>query len=282
VDAPDILVRTLSLPAPAGPAGWPWQYHSRSDRHSKVASWGILFDLMQQSALLRSHLTAGKVTFGVNHTMNDWVSYKKKNLDLVICRPADRVARQKYKSFREYGAQWRVQLTPSQQQVLAALPNPVEAPVSAVLTALEAKACMTAHSKALPRFFDELNSSHQIVHGASSQALSIGFAMINASTRFISSDRNKVPGLPTVFTDHPQPRAATVAVETVKKLPRRSGASTVGYDGLGIVVVDMLNDGKSPVQLVTAPPAPPIGDSFHYDNMIGRMANEYDARFHSI
>lgn len=40
---------------------------------------------------------------------------------------------------------------------------------------------MTAHSKALPRLFDELNSSHQIVHGASSHALSVGFAMVNAS-----------------------------------------------------------------------------------------------------
>jgi uncharacterized RmlC-like cupin family protein len=42
------------------------------------------------------------------------------------------------------------------------------AEVGAVLIALEAKACMTAHVKALPRLYDELNSSHQCVHGSSS------------------------------------------------------------------------------------------------------------------
>ena len=247
-----------------------------------MACWGILFDLMQQSGLLRAHLTTGKVTFGVNHTMNDWVNNKKKNLDLVICRPANGKPKVKYKSFRDYGDKWGVQLTSKQQAMLAGLPNPVEAPVTAVLVALEAKACMTAHQKALPRFFDELNSSHQIVHGSSSQALSIGFAMVNASISFLSSDRNKVRGGAVDLTWHQQPKSAIITIDTVKHLPRRSGTSQVGYDGLGIVVVDMVNDGITPVELVTSAPAPPVGDGFHYDNMIGRMASEYDSRFHAI
>ena len=65
------------------------------------------------------------------------------------------------------------------------------APVGAVLIALEAKACMTAHQRALPRLYDELNSSHLTVHGANDQATAAGFAMINIADRYRSPDLNK-------------------------------------------------------------------------------------------
>jgi hypothetical protein len=64
-----------------------WQYHSRSDHHSKVACWAALFDLLNTSALLRTHVADGKVIFGVNHTMRDFRTRRKKDLDLVIARP---------------------------------------------------------------------------------------------------------------------------------------------------------------------------------------------------
>ncbi len=65
------------------------------------------------------------------------------------------------------------------------------------------------------------------------------------------------------------------------KLPRRSSGSGVGYDGLAIIVVSAANDG-TPVRLVTSPPAPPPADIFHYDNMVTRVANEYDTTFRNI
>ena len=64
-----------------------WQYNPRSDRHSKVACWAAFFDLLNTSALLRTHVTDGKVIFGVNHTMRDFKTQRKKDLDLVIARP---------------------------------------------------------------------------------------------------------------------------------------------------------------------------------------------------
>ncbi|MGH3182596.1 MAG: hypothetical protein ACRDOE_11920, partial [Streptosporangiaceae bacterium] len=42
-----------------------WQYHPRSDRHSKVACWAAFFDLLTTSALLRRHVAEGKVIFGL-------------------------------------------------------------------------------------------------------------------------------------------------------------------------------------------------------------------------
>jgi hypothetical protein len=51
---------------------------------------------------------------------------------------------------------------------------------------------------------------------------------------------------------------------------------------MAIVVVDVPNDGVTPVKLVEGPPAPPPGDIFNYDAMLTRIANEYDATFMRI
>jgi hypothetical protein len=287
VDGPAILVASMSVPQPRGKKprkGQPdtrrlWQYHSRSDLHSKVGCWAVLFDLLQQSALMRKHARDGKIIFGVNHKLTDFHTGKEKDLDLVIARPDG--APTAY-TLADLAAKYDVVLDAAQKSKLGSLPTVYRAPVGAVLVALEAKAAMTEHIKALPRFYDELNSSHQIVHGASNQALAVGLAMVNASPTFISSDRNKTPGAAPVVTTHDQPRVAAAAVNMVRnQLPRRSGTSGVGYDGLAIVVVSAANDG-TPVTLVTAPPAPPPGDIFHYDNTITRVANEYDSAFRRI
>lgn len=122
-----------------------------------------------------------------------------------------------------------------------------------------------------------------MVHAASNQALAVGFVMINAAEEFVSPDMNRdLPqGEPRVANRHDQPRAAEVALRAVEHLPRRSDATARGYDGLGVVVVDMANDGR-PVRLVTDPPAPQAGDIFHYDAMVRRVAAEYDATFRRI
>ncbi len=104
--------------------------------------------------------------------------------------------------------------------------------------------------------------------------------MINAGATFISPDRQRDSGRDIVST-HRQPGDAAGVVEKVEELPRRSGRDEFGFDGLGVVVVDMANDG-SPVNLVVAPPAPQPGEVFYYDDMITRVANEYDSRFARI
>ena len=63
------MAQTLSRPGTPDTYGNIWQYHSRSDRHSKIACWAIMFEALQHSALLRRHVQAGKVVFGVNQQM---------------------------------------------------------------------------------------------------------------------------------------------------------------------------------------------------------------------
>lgn len=280
MDGPAILVASLSVAQPRGRSKARWQYHSRSDLHSKVACWGVCFDLLRQSSLLRQHVQAGKVVFGVNHEMRDFSTNRKKNLDLVIARPASIVASSP-RTLTELAAEYHVVLDHAQQSALQGLPPLQEGPVGAVLVALEAKATMTEHSKARPRLYDELNSSHLTVHGASSQALAVGFVMVNASTSFVSPDLNKSPRRRNVVSSHTQPAAAASIIEKIKEMPRRTGPRTSGFDGLAIVVVSLANDGTA-VSLVTRPPAPQPGEIFHYDNMVTRVANEYDTTFASI
>jgi hypothetical protein len=279
MDALSILAASLSEPRVRDRNGRLWQYHSRSDLHSKVACWGALFDLLEQSALLRSHAAQGKVIFGVNFEMRDFATGRKKKLDLVVARPAGRLASVP-RTLESLAEEWNVVLDAGQQSRLMALPALQQGVVGAVLVALEAKAAMTAHTKARPRLYDELNSSHVTVHGASRQALAVGFVMVNFSSTFVSPGLQVGSGS-SVVSAHRQPRDAQGIIEKVREIPRRVGPSGNGYDGLAIVGVECVNDG-SPVTIVARPPAPQPGDIYHYETMITRVANEYDTTFQGI
>lgn len=276
---PQILVRTLSKETRRDRYENAWQYHSRSDHHSKVACWGVVFDLLATNALLRRHVEAGVVCFGINHEMRDFVHDRKKNLDLVLCTPS---AEQTGITLAGMATEYEIELSPAEVALLGDLPILRRAPVGSVLLALEAKACMTAHQRALPRLYDELNSSHLTVHGASEQAIAVGFTMVNIAERYLSPDLNKkYRSIEPDWSAHSQPRDAQLAIDKIKQLPRRARAGDTGYDALAIVVVDFANDGSA-VKLVTAPPAPQLGDIYQYDTMIARLSGIYATRFKDL
>ncbi|MEU4377460.1 hypothetical protein [Pseudonocardia alni] len=279
---PDLLVRFLETPTAPDKWGVRWQYNSRSDRHSKIGCWGIALDLLTTSSLLRSHAESGKVVLGVNHTMRDFSTSRKKDLDLVIARPAS-PPEEDGPTFAGLVDRFGIQLSPEEQAILATLPDLRIAPVGAVLVALEAKACMTAHVKALPRIYDELNSSHLCIHGASKQALAIAYVQVNAAREFLSSVKNPKDDalVRPDFTKHRQPTDTQRVITKVGEIPRRSASSEVGFDGIGITVVDFRNDG-GPVKVVDGTPAPRPDDPFFYASMIVRMSSEYDATFAKI
>jgi hypothetical protein len=280
---PDILVRTLSKATRLDRFGNRWQYHSRSDHHSKVACWGIVFDLLRTSSLLRRHVASGLVHFGINHEMRDFVHDRRKNLDLVLCTAASgAVSTLSPLTLPSMVEEYQIELTPPEQAELDALPPLRRAPVGSVLAALEAKACMTAHQRALPRLYDELNSSHLTVHGATDQAIAAGFAMVNIASRYLSPDLNKQNrATQPVWSEHNQPRDAQLAVEKVRQLPRRSRTGDTGYDALAIVVIECANDGSS-VRLVEEPPSPQVRDIYHYASMIDRLSHIYATRLKDL
>jgi hypothetical protein len=278
---PRILVRTISKPLPKGSHNpQPWQYHPRSDHHSKVACWGIMFDFLQHCPLLVRHVSQKKVGFGINHTMPDFRNNRDKTLDLVVCTVGQGKRFRRYSNLLEMAEQLQIELSPEEQEKLSAFPELKVVRVGSVLVALEAKACMTAHQKAKPRLHDELNSSHLIVHGSTDTAISGGFAMVNLSTNFISPIRNPKPfSKPIVWNHDKQPESAQDVIRMIADIPRRSRVSEVGYDALSIVVVECVNEDSTPVRLVEELPAPAVGTTFHYSSMIHRLSHLYTTRF---
>ena len=275
---PDVFTRTLSKPTRTDEFGNPWQYHSRSDHHSKVACALIMLDLLEHCAALAAHVRDGKVMFGINHEMRDFAHNRKKNLDLVICTPASG-GRRNGQTLFDVCQKLEIAFSAGELSQIKALPVLEMAPVGNVLMALEAKACMTAHQKALPRLYDELNSSHQTVHGAAESAIAVGFVCINAATNYLSPDRNKrkLKGDPT-WSEHKQPKATDVTFQKIREIPRRSRSTGEGYDALGVVIMDFRNDG-TPAQLVDLPP---LGDIYHYNSMVDRITGAYTSRFSAI
>lgn len=238
-----------------------------------------MLDLLQHCALLRQHVAAERVFFGINHEMRDFQQNRKKDLDLVLCTGAD-IPNARAKTFTDMGGHYGIDLTAQEKNLLDGLPILRRAPVGAVLVALEAKACMTEHGKARPRLYDELNSSHLTIHGNTDGAIAAGLVVVNHAVRFISPNKNAT-GSPWSWNNHIQPNDTARIIEKISELPRRAAVGREGFDALAVLTLDCANDG-SPVRLITAAPAAQPGDALHYDTMIHRMAQAYATRFAQI
>ena len=282
---PKILVDSLVPRASGFKHNNSWQYHSRSDHHSKIACWGILFDLLRHCDLLRRHVEEGLVAYGLNHEMRDFRTARKKDLDLVVCRPRSDTssAATRPRTFSEQAEQLGAVLDRRATEELRNLPVLRELPVGSVHIALEAKACMTAFVKARPRLYDELNSSHLAIHGNSPHTIAAGLAMVNMATEFVSPGLNDfdLSTRAPVVSRHKQPQNAIAIMEKLREVPRRVRDGEEGFDAFTVVVVDCRNDG-SPVRLVTEPPAPQPGEIYHYEWTVLRLAQLYEQKYRDI
>ena len=257
-----------------------WQYNPQSDKHSKIACWALLFDLLRTCPLLREHVETGKVGFGINHQMSDFQQDKKKDLDLVLCAKGNNVG--PALNFMEYGDRCGVHLLPPERTELSLLPVLHSAAVSNVYLALEAKACMTEHIKALPRLHDELNSSHQTIHGDTGSAIAAGFVTINSATSFISPNRNRhhLTEENTKITSHKQPHAINRTVGAVMKIRRRTQDQESGFDAVGVTMIQCAND-MSQVTLDSAANAG-LPEIVRYASFVHRIAHLYSTKFNGL
>ncbi len=177
--------------------GFVYRYHSRSDSHSKAISLFVLDDLLDVCPRLRKQAKAGRVVYGVN-LKHLWLnSEKKKTIDLAV-------------GLGEVGP------VESLEDHLIA-----QGPIKRVLISMEAKSVMTEHGKSQPRLFDELGSSHAIVHAGDNDAIAAGVTVVNIAGRFVSPLRQN-PGQPMAWTKHNQPHVAERMVNHPRGLPIRA------------------------------------------------------------
>lgn len=284
---PGIIARSMSVATTGGAKGKrfqygnAWQYHPRSDRHSKIACWALMLDLLEACSLLRAHVEAGKVAVGINHGMRDFARNRAKNLDLVVCTTAGTERRRG--TFAGLVAPYTIVLSDTDRRALDSLPEIPLANPATVLMALEAKACMTAFAKARPRLYDELNSSHSTIHGDTDGAIAAGFALVNAAETFVSPIRNPWSLLdhePAV-SRHNQPKDLCSVAAKLTELPRRSRPGEEGFDAFAITVIDCPNDGRA-VEVKRGVPGEYYPEIYDYSQTIGRLAQLYATRFSSI
>jgi hypothetical protein len=271
---PEILARTMSRGSSRGTSAKSWQYHSRSDAHSKVACWCVLFDLLLECDVFRQGVGLGRVGFGINHVM---VGPINKTLDLVVTRLSMQRPRRKRCSFVDLVETYQIDLNADDRALLLELPvfesDLKRDDVSEVAIALEAKACMTEHSKSLPRLHAEILATGFLARQASPQCITVSYSMINAAPEFVT------PSKEGKTNRHSQPDDAAKVVEMISRaLPRAQQLPGLGYDVIGVTVVNCRNDG-SPVTLVDRDPAPKRDSPIHYERMITGLCGAYRQRF---
>jgi len=228
-----------------------FRYHPRSDEHSKKLCTLLVEDLLASSPIISRQASEGTIAGGVNMRFT-FTNGKKKNLDLGIGYPAEATS-------------------PSLlSQTL------VHAPLKELLIGCEAKQCMTEHSKTKPRLFDELSSSHEIVHQGDTRAIAAGLVVVNIAERYASPTRQTADG-PIIFSTHKQPAVTESMIQHLRGLVMRDDVGQVGFDAFAIIVVDCDNVGEC--KLHVGPPAPQPGDPLHYETFLSRIISAYERRF---
>lgn len=249
--APEKLVQWMSANSHVDRRfGHVYRYHSRSDAHSIALSRFIVEDLLTVCASLREQAESSEIVYGTNVRFS-WPSGKQKTLDLAIGPGSERSAE------------------PAPETIH-------HGRLSDVFIACEAKTVMTEHGKAQPRVYDELSSSHEIVHQGRPDALAAGITVVNIAETFVSPLRQSAR-TPLVISRHKQPEAAARMVQHLRGLPLREAVGQVGFDAYATVVIDC--DNQSVARLWTALPAPQAGDPDHYETFLERLCRFYSDRF---
>jgi hypothetical protein len=247
--------------------GFVYRYHPRSDAHSKELCRLVLEDLIAACPSLRAHAEAGQVVYGINCLYTFPVSGKTKTLDFVVAKGRPEAGAERIAGV----------IGPAAELGTAKVGNRKvkQFAIERVLLSCESKAAMTEHVKSKPRLFDELSSSHEIVHQGDPDAIAAGITVVNIAKTFVSPTRQKGDSL--IVTAHRQPDVTRQMVEHLRGLPIRTGRYAAGFDAYATIVVDC--DNQKVASLWTAPPAPQPGDRDHYDTFLTALSRAYEERF---
>lgn len=268
-----ILARTMSVATVRAKGQQPWQYHSRSDSHSKVACWTLLFDALIECDVLRKHANEGLLGFGINFEMIGPIS---KTLDLVFTRVSPNRKVRERRTFADLAKQFAVVLDEEDRRLLDALP-PIEhdddQDNSEVVLALEAKACMTKHIGSLPRLHAEILATGYLAKRAMPRCIAVSYTLVNSARSFHS------PSSSGQINKHNQPEDAQRVIDMLANaVPlARDTHNLVGYDVVGATAIECTNDG-SPIIVDEVLKWPDRSGHVKYERMIRSLCAEYRAR----
>lgn len=222
-------------------------YHPRSSRHSNFLCEEVVRGLLAASRRMADLAEAGKLVYALNFTLRsgtaDW------NVDLVLGTPPAGL------HAPSPGLPiWRT--------------NPAR-----IQVAVENKAVMTEHHKAVKNRKRDFEAHHDHVHRYDDATIAGGLLLVNSASRFRSPLRTEI-------TEHHEPRALVDHCMTqMRAVSRRTGAGTSGLDASCLIAVDYENTPGSTAAYLTKLPAPQVGDPLHFDSFIAAIVRLYEGRF---
>lgn len=222
-------------------------YHPRSDKHSNALGLAIVADLIDRCGLIARHAEAGVLVYKLNHTLKvgttDW------NVDLVLGQPAEAAA---------IAGGGIAEQVPSTARI-----------------AIEFKAVMTEHRKAVKNRKRDLEAHHEHVHNYAATAIACGVLTVNAAERFISPLRREGD-----VTTHKDPsRLVEHCIAELRSVAERGGSTGYGLEAKCALVVECDNIDHSTTRYSTVGGTPAVGDPLHYDSFIQRICERYRERY---
>jgi hypothetical protein len=222
-------------------------YHPRSDKHSNVLSQAIVNDLVTHCQKVRERAAAGELVYDLNFTLRagtaDW------NVDLVLGSP-------------QLGAP----PPPAGTAIARIAPSNVQ-------IAIELKAVMTEHRKAVKNRKRDLEAHHEHVHNYNDNTIAGGVLIINSAPTF------KSPLRPEVTTHRSPEKLVGHCVSELRSVATRGGSTGYGLEAKCGIVVSVDNVNLAGACYETTSPAIPVGDQLHYDYFIRRICELYSRRF---
>jgi hypothetical protein len=228
---PEILTRTLSAGAPIGPPPNIWQYHPRSDRHSAVACWGIVFDLLASNESFRSRVANGELGYATRHKMRDAVSGITHPLPVVLGfgSPSENSV-----DFATMGKVLNVQLTKPERALLDGFPPLPGLQIRSVVFAATSRASMTSIAGSTTRLFDSMDATRTAALGDCPSTILVGHLLCNAAVECFSPLENRVV--------HNSRKGIRQIVQTGRRLAVHTARSKPAFSSFGISFVDCRND----------------------------------------
>lgn len=224
-------------------------YHSRSDKHSKALSEAIVEHLMAYCPAISEEALAGRLVFQHNHDLT--YGHATWNTDLAIGPPPPGPL-------------------PMSTREVAGM---IRATPATVRIAVEAKAVMTEHRKAIKNRKRDLEAHHAHVHDYDPSTIAAGIMAINASPTFQSPLRM---GL----TEHRNVMSIVAhCINEVNNITMSGGTHAAGLDAKCALVVILDNVYHPMTSYLPADPAPRPGSPIHWDAFIQRICNLYRSRF---
>lgn len=223
------------------------RYHPRSNAHGK-ALCELVLAVLVSCPKIAEHVRSGDLVCDLNRRV--MVGSSEWNIDLVLGPPPA-------------GVEWR----PAAAQIH-------RSPPATIRIAIEAKTVMTEHGKARRNRQRDLDSFHQFVHRYDPDAVAAGVTVVNIAKRFKSPLRAEVSVHRNVE------KLVNETMELLRALPSRSTPDQVaGLEANGAILVDHDNVNLRKTRLVTASPAPQVGDPLHYDTFLRRICDRYTQRW---